>query len=221
VTGSSAAGVPESGWRAYSEQLVRLEGQAIWYDPIMMPGGISREQARQKLGIPADALVLACPQSVYKLNPWLDDVMAAILRTVPEAVLLLLRGRRREWTRTTMARISALVPGNMDGAMSRILWIPRQPNSDRFMELLHATDLLLHPFPFGGSKTAGDAIAAGIPLVTMPTRHLRGRMAKCLMETIGARDLLATSPAHMVRQAVRLLQDTALRARIGRRLKAA
>lgn len=56
------------------------------------------------------------------------------------------------------------------------MFVPRQPGSLPFLMLLALGDVALVPFPFGGSKTSLDSIAMGIPTVTMPTQHLRGRM---------------------------------------------
>jgi len=204
---SNASRIPVSGWRAYTEQLVRLEGQGIWYDPIVVPPA-SRVSTRDRLGIAQDAVVLACPQSSFKLNPWLDDVLVATLRSVPNAILVLVHARRPAWTRATHRR---LLESGGSSIADRIRWVPRQATGDQFLELLQAADVLVHPFPFGGSKTAADAIAAGVPVVALVTRHLRCRMARSLLLSAGADDLIATSPLHMVRLASKLLREPELR----------
>ena len=66
---------------------------------------------------------------------------------------------------------------NLPQAMyDRVIFVPRVTSHD-FHLLLQISDVLLHPFPFGGSKTSSDAILSGTPLVIMPTGYLRGRMA--------------------------------------------
>lgn len=63
----------------------------------------------------------------------------------------------------------------MGAAYDQVIFFPRAPNSDRFMEFISVVDVMLHPFPFDGSKTAADAMAMGLPTVTWPsvsTLHL-------------------------------------------------
>ncbi|CAN0540848.1 unnamed protein product, partial [Scytosiphon promiscuus] len=39
--------------------------------------------------------------------------------------------------------------------------LPRTSAGQEFHSLLFAADVVLHPFPFGGSKTAADGISLG------------------------------------------------------------
>jgi len=79
--------------------------------------------------------------------------------------------------------------GGVVGAALAQLWqrvhfVPRQSN-DGFLQLLAASDVVLHPFPFDGSRTASEALALGKPVVTLPTDQLRGRMGWALYRTLG------------------------------------
>jgi predicted O-linked N-acetylglucosamine transferase (SPINDLY family) len=67
----------------------------------------------------------------------------------------------------------------------RIHFIPRVGTSDDFLRLIGSADVILHPFPFGGSKTSADAVTMGVPMVTMRTAFLRGRMAQVYYRTMG------------------------------------
>lgn len=69
------------------------------------------------------------------------------------------------WTMAIKERWNSRIPEVVD----RIIWAKRRPNSDKFMGMLASVDIVLHPFPFDGSKTAADAISLNIPFVTMPT----------------------------------------------------
>lgn len=98
-------------------------------------------------------------------------------------------------------------------AFSRVLFYPRMPNSDHFLAFLSCVDVVLHPFPFDGSKTAADALALGIPMVTWPSEYLRGRMGPSFYESMGWRELVAGSEAEYVDIAVRLGTEPAFRAK--------
>ena len=67
-------------------------------------------------------------------------------------------------------------------AFSRIHFIKRVP-SNKVGQILQRGTVILHPFPFGGSKTSSDALREGIPLVTYPQAYLRGRMAETFYST--------------------------------------
>ena len=50
---------------------------------------------------------------------------------------------------------------------ARVHVVPRQP-SGNFSKLLGCADVVLHPFPFDGSRTASETLALGKPTVTLP-----------------------------------------------------
>ncbi len=66
-------------------------------------------------------------------------------------------------------QLQARMRANMGPAYDRVIFYPRLPNSDTFMSFISVVDVLLHPFPFDGSKTAADGLAMGIPVVTWPS----------------------------------------------------
>ena len=177
----------------YSEQVVLLDGQGIWYRRPRLPGdlhsGSSEKSQRRrdffgKMNVTLDGPLLICPQSNFKLHPFFDDVVRRILLAAPSAKILFTEGRRDTWTVVLKDRLR-LALGNL---FTRIIFIPRQKPGDDFLRLVALADVMLHPFPFGGSRTSSDGLAVGVPVVTRPTRHLRGRMAYSFYATM---DMLA------------------------------
>jgi len=85
--------------------------------------------------------------------------------------------------------------------------------------------LQLHPFPFDGSKTAADGVAMALPMVTLPTAHLRGRMGAALYSALGMDGsgeqprLVARDAGEYVSIAVRLATDLPFRAAAVRALR--
>lgn len=72
--------------------------------------------------------------------------------------------------------------------LSRIHFIPRV-NSDQLTFLFQRATVVLHPFPFDGSKTASDVLGSGVPLVTFPQRYLRGRLASTFYATMALHEI--------------------------------
>lgn len=75
---------------------------------------------------------------------------------------------------------------------------------------------------FGGSKTASDAVNAGVPLVTYPQRYLRGRMAAVFIKAMDlgqvdpdtASCCIADSVSDYVTKAMRLASDQDYRSKV-------
>ena len=126
-------------------------------------------------------MIYICAQSVFKLHPAFDSVIKDILATDPQGVVVFLQGRRPSWTKLVRDRMKRIFPPSV---YRRVIFVPRVQGSENFLALLAGADVALHPFPYGGSKTAADAIAVGLPLVTFPGRYLRGRNALGYFKTM-------------------------------------
>ena len=90
-----------NGSDAYAEQLVRLQGQAIWYTKYPLPAPLepdARRSARVSVGLPADGVVYMCLHSTFKFQPSFDRVLGDILRRVPNSVVAVTEGRQTAWT---------------------------------------------------------------------------------------------------------------------------
>lgn len=112
-----------------------------------------------------DAFVYFCPQSVFKMHPLFDTVFRDILLANPEGHVVITGGRRPSWTDTYMTRLRLALG---DRAMKRLHLIDRV-SAEKFLALLKIADVILHPFPFDGSRTSADGLIAGVPVLTMPT----------------------------------------------------
>lgn len=73
----------------------------------------------------------------------------------------------------------------VDTNVPQVRFVPRTAAGSEFRTLLASADVILHPFPFGGSKTAADGLSMGIPVVAMLGDGLPGRMAYSLYKTMG------------------------------------
>ena len=206
------------GAALYAEQLVRLEGQGYSYDPAPSAVPPLSLAERLKLALPqgggdgvSSPVLIGCIQSSFKLSPSLDDVFAAVLRSLPKAQILLIAARHPSWQAKLEARWVRVMPD----VVSRMFVSPRTAPGEPFMKLMASVDMVIHPLPFGGSRTAADSLAAGVPFVSMPSRLVTGRMARSLLASIGADALMATSPSHMVRILLRLAASPETRRALG------
>jgi len=196
----------------YQETLVRLAGLNTYYHRPTLPTPTKTRAAFGLLDTPA---VYLCPQSVYKYHPAFDELIAGILQRDPTGIVAILAGDHTHWVELLQQRWQATMPQ----VYHRIQVIPRQNQSD-FLSLLTVATVLLDPIHFGGCNSSLEALAFGIPIVTMPTTYLRGRFTAGFYQYIGVTDCIADTPAQYVEIAVQLGTDEAYHAKIRQKILA-
>ena len=198
----------------YSERLFLLHDLptlAYYYRP-PAPRGVP---SKLKFGLPADASLYLCPQTLFKLHPDFDACLAGILRGDPRGRVVLIEGDFDEWTRLLRERFARSMPDVTD----RILFLPGLPQAD-FLELLAAADVVLDPVHFNGMNSSLESFAVGTPVVTLPTRLQRGRHTQAMYRKMEILDCIASSPEEYIRIAVRLGTDPEYREELRSRIQA-
>ena len=206
----------DEGWREYSEQLVRLEGQAIWYKRPTLPRKVvsSAEVPGLTWRVPG-MVVYVCPQSTFKIHPDFIDVVQAILKRIPHAHLIFLKGRKKRWTNMLQQRLEIKLPQDV---YMRVHFLPRMSRL-HYLRLVGEADIMLHPFPFGGSKTSADGIAAGVPVVCLKTKYLRGRMAYSYFVTMKYEETVTETQGQYIEIAVKLGLNLTFREAVSREIR--
>ncbi|HEX2827168.1 MAG TPA: hypothetical protein VHP37_12530 [Burkholderiales bacterium] len=206
----SAEGVEiESADAHYTERLVRPRAFFL--------GGYERPRlaqpiGREALGLPADVRLYGCLQPVFKLHPDIDAVLVALLERDARAEIVLLESKAHaaELVRRRFAR-------TLGPLASRIRFLPALP-MDRYVATLAAMDVALDPLYFGGCNSSCEALALGVPLVTLPGAHLYGRFTLGLYRELGIEDCVAASVEDYVERAHRLANDRDYRTAVSREL---
>lgn len=109
-------------------------------------------------------------QTLMKLHPAFDAVLAGILSQDPLAYVVLLASKTQSvWKEQLRSRFRRSL-----GEFSmrfwnnrRVLFMPTLPYAE-FMALLSFADVILDPFPFGGGVTTLDALALGMYVRSAP-----------------------------------------------------
>jgi protein O-GlcNAc transferase len=193
---SCKAGETDESELHYTEKLVRLSRLNVC---LTRPERKGPRRDRAYFGLSADAHVYACPQMLFKFHPDFDAALAGILRGDERGIVVTLDAKYPEWKQLLIERWSREMPD----VAQRIRFLPKMPRTD-FMELLALSDVMLDPFPFGGGHTSYEALALGLPVVTLPGQFLRGRLAYAMYQQMGYRELLAASVDDYARLALRL-----------------
>lgn len=196
----------------YSEELVRLPLLGTYYE---RPRRAGPPRDRAHFQLRGDRHVYLCPQTLFKLHPEFDAMLAEILSADSDGQLVLLEGRVPEWTRRLKQRMADALPD----FERRVQFLPAQPRDD-FLALLQCADVVLDPIHFGGGNSSYEALGQGVPVVTLPGEFLPSRITTALYRKMQFETLIADSAENYVQLAVRLASDPEFRTTVTNRIAA-
>src|SRR5262249_38910400 len=119
------------------------------------------------------------------------------------------------WDDRLMKRFARAMPDVID----RVHWFPRM-EYQQYLALTALCDVMLVPVQFGSGRTSFDAVAMGVPCVTMTSPLMRVRMTRGLAKLLGVDDCTVNTQAEYVERAVRLGTDADYRRQIGEKILA-
>jgi CRISPR-associated protein Csy1 len=208
----SAAAVEPPGAQAhYRERLVLLPGIGTAYPRPRVPAPGSRAV----LGLPEARTLYLFPHSPFKIHPDNDTLIARVLAADPRGVLVTFAGQTAEATRAIGERLQAAA--GIDAG--RMIVLPVMAHDD-YLRVNCACDALLDTLRWSGGNTSLDALACGLPVVTLPGAVMRGRQTAAMLEQAGVPELVAGDADEYVRIAARLGTDPVWRAALAARLTA-
>ncbi|MCC7218213.1 MAG: tetratricopeptide repeat protein [Burkholderiales bacterium] len=208
---SVAAMEPADGAAHYTERLVTLPGIGTCYRAPEVPP----DATRARFGLPDGAPLLLCPQSLFKIHPDNDALFARVLGAVPGALLVGFEGRDPQLTAKYRARLAAA-----GIAPERVRLLP-QCGHDDYLRVNAVCDVMLDTLHWSGGNTSLDALACGLPLVTLPGRFMRGRQSAGMLGLMQIEECVARDEDDYVRIAAALAKDRARCDEVSRRILAA
>jgi CRISPR-associated protein Csy1 len=206
---SSAAMEPADGASHYAEKLVTLPGIGTRYAAPAVPADATRE----RFGLPEADVLLLCPQSLFKIHPDNDALFARVLAAIPRALLVCFEGRDPRLTARYLARLAAA-----GIATERVRVLPQYAHDD-FLRINAVCDVMLDTLHWSGGNTSLDALACGLPIVTLPGRFMRGRQSAGMLALMGVEELVARDADDYVRIVAALADDGERRAGLAQRIR--
>lgn len=210
---TSDAMEPEGGEAFYSERLVRLPRLGIYYHPTPVTCG-----NRAAFGLPDEAIIYLCCQAQQKYLPQHDYLFPAIAADVPESRFVFIE--HRQFTKVNQAfrqRIEAAFRAHNLNPDKHVIFLPWQDWQD-FLQLCSVSDVFLDSIGWSGGNTTLEALAQGLPPVTLPGRFMRGRHTMAMLKLMEIDDLIAADEADYVRIAVRMGSNVELRTALRERV---
>ncbi|WP_207476512.1 O-linked N-acetylglucosamine transferase, SPINDLY family protein [Arenibaculum pallidiluteum] len=201
---SCGAMEPPDAEAHYSEKLARLPGTTLFYPKPRPPEPM---KPRAAFGLPEEATLYVCPQSLFKIHPDFDDLLIALLRRDPRALVVLVNTQDRMVAELLMRRISTTAGKDL---RPRFQILGRMPSVD-FLNVMGLGDVMLDPLHYSGGNTSLEALSLGTPIVTWPGAFMRGRHTHGFYRLMGYEDLVARDVADYLEIALRLGTDPAAR----------
>jgi CRISPR-associated protein Csy1 len=168
---------------------------------------------REKIGLPVSVPLLLCPQSLFKIHPDNDALFARVLGAVPNGALVFYQGRDPALDAKFKARLEG---AGISGG--RVIML-EQRSHEAFLAVNAVCDVMLDTLRWSGGNTSLDAIASGLPIVTLPGTFMRGRQSAGMLETMGLSELMACDVEDYVRKAAAIATDGAYRRELSRRIE--
>ncbi|MDX2223511.1 MAG: hypothetical protein SFV21_12225 [Rhodospirillaceae bacterium] len=205
---------PDDAVEDYVETLALIPGSSNHY---AFPGAPATPQAiaRERLGVPDAALLLASGTNYFKIGPDLLEAWARIMTNAPEAHLVLYPFNPN-WTTHYPFKDGFLrfIQGHFKDRgieADRLHVLDAQPSRAPLLGVLQQADLYLDSFPYSGAVSLVDPISAGCPPIVREGRFARCRQSAALLRDLGLDVLVTRSTDDYVTLASKLLQDHVLR----------
>jgi CRISPR-associated protein Csy1 len=199
----------------YRERLALLPGIGTRYEAAHAPGDASRAQ----FGLPEGRTLYLVPQSLFKIHPDNDALVAQVLAGDPAGVAVMFVSPLHAVTRAFAARLERSFARVGLAAADRVVFLPRLSHDD-YLRVNTLCDVMLDTLHWSGGNTSLDAIACGLPIVTCPGPVMRGRQSAAMLAILGVPELVAADAPHYVAIATRLGRDIELRRATSARMRA-
>ncbi|MBY0403716.1 MAG: tetratricopeptide repeat protein, partial [Cyanobacteria bacterium] len=168
---------------------------------------------RETFGFSEEQHLYICSQSLFKIHPDFDAVLEGILQQDPQGLILFLEGPHPEWGKALQKRWAQTLPQ----VHQRIGLLPRLSPSE-FIGFQEMADVLLDSFPYSGGSTTMEAVALGVPVVTLENAYAKGLISCAVYRQMEVTECIAPSPQEYVEKALRLANDKAYRNKIKSKL---
>lgn len=204
---------PEGAQSSYRERLALLPGLGTDY---AQPSGESQGR-RRDFGLPEGRRLYLVPQSLFKIHPDNDELIAGVLAADPEGLVVLFDAHHPALVEAFAARLAPVLAARGLSTQRHLLFLPTMSHG-RYLRVNRLCDVMLDTLHWSGGNTTLDAIATGLPVVTLPGALMRGRQSQAMLRMLGLEELVARDRDDYVRIAVETARDPGRRSDLANRM---
>jgi protein O-GlcNAc transferase len=211
---SAEAMEPADGATHYSEEMVPLPGLGTNYatPPI---GGTGD---RSEFGLPEGVPLYLIPQSMFKILPDNDELLARVMAADPRGKLVFFGAQFDAINTAFKERIVRAFTELGMSFVERAILLPYMTHAE-YLRVNACCEVMLDTMHWSGGNTSLDAFASGLPVVTMPGRFMRGRQSAGMLRMMGVEELIVADQDAYVETAVGIANDPVRRAELSRRIR--
>lgn len=203
--------IPPELQKHYAEKILYLPHCYLPRDTSVVPSPVIPK--RSDFGLPEEGFVFCSFNHDYKINPPIFKIWMDLLKEVKGSVLWLMKLNENAQENITKAAIKHGVDP------VRLVYATRVPRLEDHLTRYRLASLFLDTFPYNGHTTAGDALSAGLPVVTLCGNSFASRVAGSLMHDIGLKDLVGNNLQHHHDKALMFATNQGARASIEKSLR--
>jgi CRISPR-associated protein Csy1 len=213
---SCAAMEPPDGQAHYNERLLLLPGIGTRYElPRLLPAVAGKTRADYQL--PEDRHLYLFPQSLFKVHPANDRLLVKAMANDEQGILVMFAGQNQQITQKFVTRLSMAFAEQGLSPHGRVKILPAVSHDD-YKRINQLCDVMLDTLHWSGGNTSLDALAMGLPIVTLPGEFMRGRQTMAMLKLLGIEELIATSADEYLAIAHRLATESSYRREISQRI---
>jgi len=190
--------VPPDGRQRFTEEVVRLPESYLCY---ALP-----DYAPPVGPLPAyrnDGIIFGCFNNGVKLNHEVTRLWSHILHRCDGARLFL----KTRLGGDAIWRAGMLEQFASHGIAPERLHFEGNSSHGELFAAYNDVDIALDPFPYSGGTTTCEALAMGVPVITLPGDSFVSRVSASILTAVGLGDLVCAGPDEYVETAVRLAHD--------------
>ena len=200
----------------YSEELGLLPGLGTRY---AIPKGDDK-RTRADFGLPEDRTLYLVPQSLFKIHPDNDELIARVIAGDPKGTAVLFASNHDPVTQALGVRLGAAFKRHRLDIHERAMFLMPNLQHASYLRLNQLCDVMLDTLHWSGGNTSLDALASGLPMVTLPGEFMRGRQSQAMLRALGVPELVTAKADEYVATALRLGKDPDERRAISERIAA-
>jgi protein O-GlcNAc transferase len=201
----------------HCEKLMRIPDCGWCYEPVLQDAQtFSDVPPVERNGF----ITFGSFNNIAKFNPPLCDLWVEILKNVPDSRLRL-KARSFLDPEILLEWESRFATAGI--AKQRLRFMSFKPKIKDHLAVYNEVDIALDSYPYHGTTTTCEALAAGVPVVSLAGSSHVARVGVSLLNAVGLADLVAEQREDYIAIAVKLAADRArlqqLRTSLGERLK--